>query len=335
MKKHIKDRFNDAILHTILQRYGITAEQVTLLDGFESFIYAYERAGAGYILRITHTERRDENLIHAEVDWINYLAAGGAGVSQAVLSQNGQLVEMTPDGHGEDFVATAFTKAPGKPPWEVGWSAQMRENYGRLLGRIHALSKTYTPGDPAWQRPQWDDTVMLDIEANLPASETRALEAFHKIVAHIETLPKDPQGFGLIHFDAHPANMFATEDGQLTLFDFDDCCYGWYIYDIAMVLFYNVMDAWEDGREAEFTRHFMTHFLNGYTQETDLDPKWLKELPWFLKLREVDLYALIHRDFDLDDLDEWCARYMRGRKQRIENNLPYIDFDFESLANLV
>ena len=102
-----------------------------------------------------------------------------------------------------------------------------------------------------------------------------------------------------------------------------------------MVLFYNVMNAWEDDNETEFTGNFMTHFLNGYTQETDLDPKWLKELPWFLKLREVDLFALIHRDFDLDNLDEWCTRYMRGRKQRIENNVPFIDFDFETLAELL
>ncbi len=335
MKQYIKDRFNAAILDKVMQRYAIDPDKITALDGFESFIYEFQRNGADYILRITHTERRNENLIHGEVDWINYLAAGGAGVSQAILSKNGELVEKVTDDHGEYFLATAFTKAPGKPPWEIGWSPQIYVNYGRLLGRIHALSKQYTPTNPAWQRMQWDDPVMLDIEANLPATETKALGEFYKINSHIKALPKDPAGFGLIHFDAHPANMFATEDGQLTLFDFDDCCYGWYIYDIAMVLFYNVMHAWEDGNEPEFTRNFMTNFLNGYTQETELDPKWLKELPWFLKLREVDLYALIHRDFDLEDLDEWCTRYMRGRKYRIENNIPYIDFDFESLANLV
>ncbi|MBN2500738.1 MAG: phosphotransferase [Anaerolineales bacterium] len=335
MKQYIKDRFNTAILAEVMQRYAIAPDKITALDGFESFIYEFERAGADYILRITHTERRNENLIHGEVDWINYLAAGGAGVSQAILSENGQLVEKVPAGHGEHFLATAFTKAPGKPPWEIGWTPEIYVNYGRLLGHIHALSKQYTPGDPAWQRMQWDDPVMLDIEANLPATESKALGEFHKIITHIKTLPKDPAGFGLIHFDAHPGNMFATADGQLTLFDFDDCCYGWYIYDIAMVLFYNVMDAWEDGNEAEFTRNFMTHFLNGYTQETELAPKWLKKLPWFLKLREVDLYALIHRDFDLDDLDEWCTRYMCGRKYRIENNIPYIDFDFETLVELL
>lgn len=335
MEKRIKDRFNDLILQEIMGRFDIAPDKITLLDGFESFIYAYERGGTEYILRVAHSERRNENLIQGEVDWINYLAAGGAGVSQAILSQNHQLVEKVPDGHGEYFLATAFTKAPGKPPWEVGWSPQVYVDYGRMLGRIHALSKEYVPGNPAWQRPQWDDPIMLDIEKNLPASETGALDEFHKIVAHIKTLPKDQDSFGLIHFDAHPANMFATEDGQLTLFDFDDCCYGWYIYDIAMVLFYNVMNAWEDGNEAEYTRNFMTHFLNGYLQETELDPKWLKKLPWFLKLREVDLYALIHRDFDVDNLDDWwCERYMRGRKERVENGVPFIDFDFETLAEL-
>jgi hypothetical protein len=52
-----------------------------------------------------------------------------------------------------------------------------------------------------------------------------------------------------------------------------------------------------------------------------------------LKLREIDLYAVIHRSFDVDNLDDpWVARYMHNRKQRIEDGVPTIDFDFESLA---
>jgi hypothetical protein len=56
-------------------------------------------------------------------------------------------------------------------------------------------------------------------------------------------------------------------------------------------------------------------------------------LSTFLKLREIDLYVVIHRSFDVNKVDDlWAARYMKGRKQRIENDVPYIDLDFESLA---
>jgi amicoumacin kinase len=83
-----------------------------------------------------------------------------------------------------------------------------------------------------------------------------------------------------------------------------------------------------------FTQEFMTHFLRGYRQVYDLEPHWLPQIPHFLKLRELELYGVIHRDFDVNQIDhEWCARFMQGRKARIEQDMPFIDFDFMSLAN--
>jgi Ser/Thr protein kinase RdoA (MazF antagonist) len=78
----------------------------------------------------------------------------------------------------------------------------------------------------------------------------------------------------------------------------------------------------------------MTHFFRGYRQKNRLDPVWLKEIPCFLKLREMDLYAVIHRDFDVSvPIDHWwIERFMRNRKDRIEHDVPFIDFDFESLS---
>ena len=43
----------------------------------------------------------------------------------------------------------------------------------------------------------------------------------------------------MIHQDAHLGNLFVDDNYTLTLFDFDDCVYGHFIYDIAMVLFYS------------------------------------------------------------------------------------------------
>ncbi len=48
----------------------------------------------------------------------------------------------------------------------------------------------------------------------------------------------------------------------------------------------------------------------------------------FLKLREIDLYIAIHRSLDLDDLDPWCASYMKNRREKILNDVPYVDMEF-------
>lgn len=333
METRIKERYNQAILGEAMQRHGIAPDQIHLLDGFESFMYEFERGSAAYILRIGHTFRRSEALIQGEVDWINYLAAGGATVARAVLSERGNLVESIDDGQGEQFLVTAFEKARGRPPWEVGWTDDLFETYGQLLGRMHALTRQYEPAKPAWRRPEWDDDIMLEVEGYLPASEAIVVEKFWRLMDHLATLPTDAGSYGLIHFDAHGGNLLIDPEGTITLFDFDDCNYSWFANDIAIVLFYIILDR---ALGPDATERFMTHFLHGYRRENQLDAAWLHEIPQFLRLREIDLYAIIHRSFDVENLDNpWCARFMQNRKQRIETGVPFVDFDFDSLAHLL
>lgn len=332
MEKAIRERYNDEILKEVKRRYGIGRDQIRLLDGFESYMFEFEGDGRQLILRLSHSIRRSVALIQGEVDWINYLHEGGVGVAMAIPSKRGELVEVIPDGRDGQFLATAFIKAPGAPPWEDDkWDEGFFERYGRLLGRMHALSKVYQPPNPAWRRTEWDDPSNLqDILDWIPESQTRVRERSAALLQHLHALPKNNASYGLIHQDAHGGNFFVDENGEITLFDFDDCVYGWYVYDIAMVLFYAVAN---DPDPVGFATAFWPRFWRGYQQENDLDPAWLAEMPAFFKLREIDLYALIHRSFDVDNLtDNWVAQFMDGRRERIEQDVPYLDIDFSQLA---
>lgn len=326
MEKYIRDLYGEHVLEEARYRYGIATDRIRLLDGFESFMYEFERPDGAFILRIGHSRRRSVRLIKGEVDWINYLAAGGAGVARAVLSANDQLVEVIDDGHGGHFLATAFVKARGGPPTKENWNEALFERYGRLIGRMHALSKEYELPDPALRRPEWDDPLMLDTERWLPPAEAAALEKFQTLMAYLQSLPKEREGYGLVHQDAHGGNFFVDDEGNITLFDFDDCVYSWYVYDIAMVLFYAVTNRPDAN---EFAPVFTRHFMCGYRQENTLDPRWLQEIPAFLKLREIDLYAIIRRSYDdVEHIEHrWTADFMRGRKEKIENDVPYLDVD--------
>ena len=328
----IKERYNDAILQEAMRRYGIAGDQIRTLDAFESFIYEFERDAHGYILRISHSSRRSDSLVRGEVDWINYLAAGGVSAARAVLSDSGELVEAIDDQQGGAFLVTAFVKAPGQAPWDL-WTPELYESYGEMIGRIHTLSKSYQPSQAAWRRPEWDDDLFEFVERYLPDSESVAKQKYRDACAHVNTLAKDRDSYGLTHQDAHGSNFFVDETSQITLFDFDECAYNWFINEIAVVLFYIVQSA-EDWRA--FTAEFMTHFLRGYVRACPLDAAWLKEIPHFLKIREIELYAVMYRDFDVDNIDDqWCARFMQGRKSRIEHDTPFIDFDFESLSTKI
>ena len=330
MEDQIRQRYSDAILREVKLRYEIPSEAIRLLDGFESFIYEFDKQDRAYVLRISHTLRRSINLIQGEVDWINFLSAGGASVARAVPSIQGHLVEVVEDGSGGQFLATAFDKAPGGPPGKDSLDANLFFQHGRQMGRMHAITRLYHPLNEASRRPDWNDPEMMFAERWLGPKDQTTLDRYWILRAYLEKLTVEEAGYGLIHQDAHYGNFFVDTAGRITLFDFDDCCYSWFMNDIAIVLFYAVLGQ-VDG--PVFTREFMSHFLRGYQQENNLDQKWFKEIPYFLKLREIDLYAVIHRSFDVENLeDPWVAYYMRGRKQRIEEDIPFIDFDFEELS---
>jgi len=254
-------------------------------------------------------------------------------VAGAIMSENGRLVEPIDDGQGGHFLATAFVKIDGRPVHEAGWSPELYRTYGRLLGRMHALTKDYQPKDPLAKRPQWEDSANTECVKHLPESEFLVREKYWSVMEQVAALPRDRDSFGLIHFDAHSSNMLVDQVGKLVLFDFDDSLHSWFICDIAIVLFYMTAGKEPDIASVE---EFLTHFLAGYAQENQLDPKWLKEVPKFLKIREIDLYAVIHRSFDVSNItNPWVAGFMKGRKEKIEREVPFLDLDFSSLSHLL
>jgi hypothetical protein len=50
----------------------------------------------------------------------------------------------------------------------------------------------------------------------------------------------------------------------------------------------------------------------------------------------MELYAVAHRDFNVNHIDDWwIARFMKDRKQKIENDVPFIELEFESLSKFI
>ena len=321
MDEAIRSRFNEDILAAARGRYGIAADKIKLLDGFESFIFEFAKNGHNYILRLGHSRRRTPDLIHGEVEWINYLADGGAGVARAVLSNNGELVETIDDGQGGQFLGTVFEKARGDFARRSGrWNQRLFTVYGRLLGRIHRLSKEFQPAQPAWTRPAWDDPVMQYAERYIPADQAAVLEHYREVMAYLRRLRQDRHSFGMIHQDAHAGNFFVDEDYKLTLFDFDDCVYGHFAYDLAMVVFYAVTN---EPDPAATSAELWPAFMQGYRQENELNTRWLAEIPHFMKLREMDLFSQLLGVFgDKPSGNKWIDGFMQGRRDRIEKKDP-------------
>jgi Ser/Thr protein kinase RdoA (MazF antagonist) len=246
------------------------------------------------------------------------------------------LVEIIEAQDGSFFLATLFEKAPGHPPRDDDWSPALFQSMGQFMGRLHTLSKAFQPSLPRYQRFSIaEDFAAMEVAGRkfLPVDDEPVLQAYLDTVAAIQQLPQDSEGYGLCHIDFHGGNFFITDEGQITLFDFDDCQYAWFVYEIAMALFYAISHDCTRAAELQKAKIFLTAFWSGYTTENNLAPSWLEHIPLFLRLREIDLYMLIHRSMDLDHLDPWCASYMTGRREKIINGVPYCALDYASIAD--
>jgi amicoumacin kinase len=329
MEQHIIQRYSDSIKSQIWQRFDIDEATVTDLGGFESFIYEYQYENEPRILRVSHSDRYSSLQIHGEIDFLRYLAAHGANVAAAYLSPRGNLVEGFEDTQGGQYLVSSFRKAKGGRYGQ--WSEEFIQHYGETIGQLHRLSTEYTPTKEEWTRLAWDDPEMLNYLDWLQAHDAEIYASQEKLVAYLHKLARDNKNYGLIHQDAHGGNFFVHE-GQITLFDFADACYAWYALDIALILFYALSVPRDD--PSVFTDNFMKNFLVGYRREFDIDSKWMAEIPYFMRQREIDIWAFIERDIpnwcEMDDV--WLKRMMTGRREAILEERPFVDYDFSRLV---
>lgn len=327
MDKAIRDQFNDSVLQELAQKFG--AKCIKFIGGFESFVYEYKRQNRDYILRISHSSlHRAKDQISAEIDFVNYLAKNGAPVAAPIPSLSGEYLELATNTNPE-FVGVSFTKAPGGHIQEEQWNPSFFEYYGQVMGQLHRLAKDYAPTDQAHRRSDCIDELTGFAEKHLPETEGAIIEKYDRHLDYLKSLPRCRDCFGLIHQDLHTSNFFVDDTGKMMIFDFDECTYMWFAADIAMTLFYTVPPNSTDKEVLERTRSFLQHFMTGYRRENLLDRRWLLEIPVFFKMRELALYAAIHRSLDLDNLNPWAARFMKGRKEHILKGSPYLNLDFD------
>jgi len=327
MKPELLALFTDSIRIEAAERFGMDPSTLKMLDGFENVILEGSRDGKAYVLRIAHSSHRSADHIHAELDWLDYLAQNGVSVCRPLRSREGSLIEVLA-ADDREFVAVVFEKAPGGPVRRDDWTAEMTYNRGKLLGRMHALTKAYRVPSGVVRRYKWyEEDDFVSYRGYLRPEDEIVAERFAELQASLRDISVDGDSWGLIHMDAHTGNMFFDGD-QPVLFDFDDCCYDFFVSDIAISLFYaTLMYTPEDGRES-FAREFLHTFLEGYRTENSLDNRWREVIPMILKRREMVLFVAIHRGFDADEFDDWCRRYLDGRRERIRDRVPYLDLDW-------
>ena len=305
------------------------ASIMPLSGGTYTAVFGCRIAGRDCVLRILPAEEAE--LLFATLSWLDFLSLREAPVAWPLPSPTGKLVEPLEAGEG-GFVAHLLERAPGVlaedlPP--EAWNEGLFEAIGRATGRFHALSEKYEAPTDGPRRPNWQVENEAFLSGEYHQALPPALQALNQhLSAEMLALPRGKADFGLVHGDLHFANFFV--DGErVTIFDFDDSCYGWYALDTAMILF-DVLVLYPGEDKVAFAERFLRTFLRGYRSQRAFAHFWLEQMPLLLKIQELWIYALL-----LPDEQDWepdpAAKFMPGRRARLEAGQPYVNVDFRQI----
>jgi amicoumacin kinase len=321
------------ILQAAAQKYGVSVQNlIPLKGGLFNHVYQFTQAGNEYVLRIT-PPNNDNDLFAttAILAWQNFLVQNGASVTKPLPSNENQWVEVIDDNSDLYFV-TAFEKAPGilseTMPLDR-WDALLFQALGKTVGKMHALATSYVPASDSLKRPNWEIRGNIFNPDCPPDNELELVyQRRNTLLGQLAEFPKDSDCYGMIHCDLHFANFFVdAPNNSITIFDFDDCAFGWYLMDIATLLL-DLCVVYSHADKDVFAAQFLNNFLKGYRTEKNIDASWITRLPVFLKFLESSLYIDVYRYWNPDDHDSWVSKFMPNRKISIEENLPYINLNF-------
>jgi amicoumacin kinase len=309
---------------TILRLYGLTeGELVPINDGFHNNVYSY----GNLIFRVSPSSRRNQEDILTELAVIKGLSENGIPVPLPVASLRGQLVEPL----GTDHFIVAFEKAKGTSIDVTNrkvWNQYLFFQWGNIMGKMHCAGNKIKVNRHIWTVREPD---LLNLFPKI-SSETIA-EKYNQLLIELATFPLTSDLFGLIHNDFHQGNLFVYE-GRLTVFDFDDCAYHWFAYDLATAFYHAYWQSSSFTPEySQFSSEFWEHFLRGYQKEHKLTKELIQQIPIFLKIREIFLYTLFLEKWDMENLQDWQSYTLTNLKNNIESEKPYSNVNFTEMID--
>ncbi|TCK30213.1 Ser/Thr protein kinase RdoA (MazF antagonist) [Ancylobacter aquaticus] len=288
-------RIEDA-LRAALPRWGLSGEtELRLLTISENATFrAQDRAtGREIVFRVHRPGYHSRAEIESELAWLSALGREQVVPTLTPVPQTeGSLIAELDEG-GTRRHAVAFERVPGREPAEGDDLARWYRELGAINARLHLHARR-------WQRPEgftrkrWDYDAMLgkvklwgDWRA-APGLTTAGRAVLERTDAVLRDLLDDygtgEKRFGLVHADMRLANLLVEGD-RLSVIDFDDCGFSWYLYDFASAVSFSEHEPYIPTLQAAW--------IEGYRSVAPLTDDDCAILPVFIMLRRLLLTAWI------------------------------------------
>ena len=316
----------ESIAELALNRWNLPAgASAKLLNRAENSTFVVEAAGRERaILRLYRRGHRTEQEIRSELDWSDALIESGAvAAPKAIPGSDGNRLQLLKDPGGTGRRAFAmFEFVDGGHPDEHEELLPLFEWLGETAARLHLHSASWKRPD-GFSRPTWDLNAAFGPDpawgrwADAPNLTAGAASILHRLQSVLErrlrVFGTDRHRFGLIHADMRLANVILA-DGTPTLIDFDDCCFGWHMYDFAAAVSFI-----EDSPRIPEMKSAWTE---GYRRARPLGTEDEGELDSFVMFRRLALLAWVgSRRGDATEASALADRFAHGTAELAEGYL--------------
>ena len=273
----------EALIATVLPNYPISKPQTCLLykRGLND-TYLVETQSERYILRVYRKGWRTKEEIDFELELLEFLHNKNLPVAYPIKREDGFTTEIAaPEGKR---YAAIFSYAPGTVNQKL--NLEQSQRLGQVLAIIHQNLDNFSS---SFSRPHLNNEYLLDWAmgkiAPLYLHRRSDLEDIHIQTEEIKTqlealkLPTSTPEYGICVGDVHAGNAHFDEENQPTLFDFDQCGYGWRAFDIAK--FMHIAITWKIDVKVR------NSFLEGYQAIRQLNVAELASIPIFIKAAHI------------------------------------------------
>ena len=267
-----------------------------LINVSENATFLVEAPG-GYrsVLRIHRENYHTRRAIECELAWLEALDSAGVVTTPGVyVGRDGNPIqEGRIDGLSESRFMVLFHFVEGEAPDETGDLTAGYEELGAIAARCHDhVMNWQKPAD--FQRLRWDEKAVFgpnptwgdwrDAPEVTPDVAKVLDEVERTVRARLDAFGKSPDRFNLIHADMRLANLLIDNRGT-RLIDFDDCGWGWFLYDFAAAISFIEDDPRNSDLKAAWVR--------GYRTVRELSAAEDAEIDTFVMLRRMALLAWI------------------------------------------
>jgi Ser/Thr protein kinase RdoA (MazF antagonist) len=228
----------------ILKKYGISEAQVECINfEFNATFAVSTESGQKYALRMNINSTRTVPNIQAETQWVRDLARiPSINVPTPIASLDDEyLVSAHHADSGQTIYGVMYSWLEGE---EIGDEPTLDQLHtvGRAMALLHENSSHFKLTDGA-ELPTFDDffwgteDFLFSSQSIVPPREKELLQQAHDLIMKYTDELYATSEVHIIHADLHGWNLMWHE-GQLSIFDFDDCGYGVEAQDIAVALYY-------------------------------------------------------------------------------------------------